>query len=448
MPNQTLYQTQYKSKLVDAAEAVKVVKSGDWVDYDFAHLHPRELDKALAARKDELTDVKIRGMLSLWQPEVVKIDPERKHFIYNSWHFSGIDRKMHDQGLCDYIPMIYRNKPLFYRNELTVDVAMIQVAPMDNHGFFNFSLINSATRSIVEKAKTVIVEVNPRLPRCLGGWQENVHISEVDYIVEGPGEPPVAIPAALPTQQEIKIAHLVVSQLTDGSNLQFGIGGLPNAIGTMLADSDLKNLGCHTEMLVDAYYYLDMAGKLTNKNKKFLKGKTVWSFCVGSKELYDWVDDNPALASFPVDYTNDPTVIAANDNAVSINSAIEVDLFGQISGESSGLRQISGTGGQLDFVTGAFQSRGGKAFICLPSTYKDKDGNVHSRIVPVLPLGGAVTTPRSQAHYIVTEYGIANLAGRTTWERAEALISIAHPKFRDGLIKEAEKMKIWRHSNK
>lgn len=442
------HQWQYQAKITTAEQAVQVVKDGDWVDYDFAHLHPQALDRALAARKDELTDIKIRGMLSLRLPEVVKADPEREHFIFNSWHFSGIDRKLHDQGLCNYIPMIYRNKPLFYRNELTVDVAMIQVAPMDRHGYFNFSLINSASRAIVETARTVIVEVNPSLPRCPGGWQESVHVSEVDIVVEGPGEPPIALAAAPPTAAEQKIAAFIVNQLTDGSNLQLGIGGLPNAVGVLLADSDLKDLGCHTEMLVDAYYYLDRAGKLTNKNKNFWKGKSVWSFCVGSKELYDWVADNPGLASFPVDYTNDPAVIAANDQAVSINSAVEVDLFGQIAGEASGPRQISGTGGQLDFVTGAFKSRGGKAFICLQSTYQGKDGQLHSRIVPTLPPGEAVTTPRTQAHYIVTEYGLVNLAGRSTWERAEALISIAHPQFRDNLVKEAEKMKIWRRNNK
>jgi len=442
------YMSEYRQKLTTPQKAVQVVKSGDWVDYNFAHLYPKALDKALAARKEELHDVKIRGMLSLWVPEVVKVDPERRHFVFNSWHFSSIDRKLYEKGLCNYIPMVYRNKPLLYRCKLTVDVAMIQVTPMDRHGYFNFSLINSATRAIIEAARVVIVEVNEKLPRCLGGWQESVHISEVDYIVEGPNEYPVTVQPVSPTKVEEKIASLVVEEIEDGSNIQLGIGGLPNAVGSFLAESDLRDLGCHTEMLVDAFYQIWRAGKLTNRNKNFMRGKSVWTFCLGSQELYDWVADNPGLASFPVDYTNDPEVISANEKAVAINSALEVDLFGQVSSESLAHRQVSGTGGQLDFVSGAYRSKNGKAFICFPSTYKNKKGELCSRIVPALPACETVTTPRSQAHYVVTEYGLVDLSGLSTWERAEALISIAHPQFREELINEAGRMNIWRRCNK
>jgi len=442
------FRAEYRQKLTTAEEAVKVVKSGDWVDYDFAHLHPKALDKALAARKDELKDVKIRGMLSLWVPEVVKVDPQREHFIYNSWHFSGVDRMLFDQGLCSYIPMVYCNKPALYRQHIPVDVAMIQVTPMDNHGYFNFSLINSATRAILDKAKIIIVEVNESLPYCYGGFQENVHISEVDYVVEGPNTPPVIVSPAKATSAEQKIAEHIVSLLEDGSNFQLGIGGLPNAVGSLIAESDLKDLGCHTEMLTDAFYLLFQKGKLNNKNKNVFRGKSVWSFCVGSQELYDWVKDNPSLISLPVDFTNDPSVIAANEKAVSINGAVKVDLFGQVAAESNGLRQISGTGGQLDFVIGSFRSAGGKAFICLPSSFNDGQNGETSRIVPSLPSSTIVTTPRTQVNYIVTEYGAVNLAGLSTWQRAEALISIAHPSFREELITAAEEMNIWRQTNK
>ena len=205
----------------------------------------------------------------------------------------------------------------------------------------------------------------------------------------------------------------------------------------------------HTEMLVDAYLTLYEQGKLTNKRKVLDKGKGAWTFCLGSRKLYDWVDVNPSLAAYPVDYTNDPAVIAQMDNFISVNNCVEVDLYGQISAESAGVRHISGTGGQLDFVTGSYLSRGGKSFICFRSSANDKkSGRNSSRVVPTLPTGGIVTDPRSQVHFLVTEWGKVNLAGCSTWERAEKIISIAHPDFREDLIKEAEKMNIWRRSNK
>jgi acyl-CoA hydrolase len=224
---------------------------------------------------------------------------------------------------------------------------------------------------------------------------------------------------------------------------------MPDSVGRMIGESDLKDLGMHTEMLVDAYLDLYQAGKLSNRCKNIDQGKGVFTFCVGTKALYDWADRNPGLASYPVDYTNDPHVIASNDNLAAINNCVEVDLFGQVNAECSGLRHISGTGGQLDFTTGAYMSRGGKALICLSSTYTDKKtGKVRSRIVPTLTCGSIVTDPRSQAPYIVTEHGVANLAGRSTWERAELVIGVADPRFRDDLVREAEKMKIWRRSSK
>ena len=440
---------EYNRKKRTPDEAVRAVCSGDWVEYTMGHGIPPALDRALAARKGELHDVKIRGMLALRPLEVVRADPKNESFTYTSWHFSGLERRLYDEGSIFYNPLLYRNEPLHYRATLDIDVAMVAVTPMDRHGYFNFSLHNSATRAMIEKAKTVIVEVNEMLPTVLGGREENVHISEVDFVVEGDNLDLPEFPRPMPTEVEKAVARLIVEQIKDGSTIQFGIGGMPDAIGRLICESDLKDLGMHTELLVDAYLDLFLVGKLTNRCKNIDRGKGVFTFSVGTKALYDWADRNPGLASYPVDYTNDPSIIAANDNLVAINNCVEVDLFGQVNSETSGLRQISGTGGQLDFCTGAYLSRGGKAFLCMSSTYTDKKtGEVRSRIVPTLAAGSAVTDPRSQTPYLVTEYGIANLIGRSTWERAERVINIAHPSFRDELVREAEKMKVWRRSCK
>ena len=440
---------EYKHKKRTPEEAVQAIRSGDWVEYTMGHGIPPALDRALAARKDELNDVKIRGMLALRPLEIVKADPKGESFTYMSWHFGGIERRLYDAGSCFYNPLLYRRLPLHYRATLEVDVVMVAVTPMDKHGYFNFSLHNSSTRAMIEKAKTVIVEVNEKLPVVLGGREESVHISEVDFVVEGDNLDLPELPRLQATEVDKEVARLIVEQIVDGSTIQLGIGAMPEAVGRMIYASDLKDLGMHTEMLTDAYMDLHLAGKLTNRRKNVDQGKGVFTFSVGTKALYDWADRNPGLASYPVNYTNDPDVMALNDNLITINNCVEVDLFGQVNAESWGLRQISGTGGQLDFCTGAYLSRGGKGFICLSSTFTvKKTGEVRSRIVPTLGEGSAVTDPRSQTPYLVTEYGIANLIGRSTWERAERIINIAHPRFREGLIREAEKMKIWRRSFK
>ena len=441
--------SEYKEKLVSAEQAVQVVKSGDWVDYNFALAQPISLDRALAKRKDELWDVKVRGGLMLSPLQVVEDDPGREHFCYSSWHFSGYERQLSAQGLCNYIPMIYRNLPLFYRKSLEVDVVMFTVPPMDEKGYFNFSLTNSASKAIIEQGKIIILEINDKLPIVSGGQENCVHISEVDYIVEGDNpELPVINPVKA-TEMDEKIARFIMGEMCDGATIQLGVGALPNTVGTMIADSDLKNLGLHTEMLVDAYMVMSKTGKITNKLKNLNKNHGVFSFSVGSKELYDWANGNPELASCPIDYTNDPYVMSKIDNLMTINNCIEIDIFGQVTSETSGSRQISGTGGQLDFLTGGYSSTGGKSFICLTSTFTDKKtGITKSRILPSLPVNSVVTNPRTQSHYFVTEWGIADLAGRSTWERAERLVNIAHPDFRDELIQGAEKLGIWRRSNK
>ena len=437
------YQAMYQQKLTTAEEAVKVVKSGDWVDYGWCTNHPIALDKALAARKDELRDVKVRGGVTMWMPEIAKAEDAGEHFTWNSWPCSGIDRKIMTKGMGFFSPM------RFYRENLSVDVAMLQVTPMDSHGNFSFALAASHLADMLEKAKVIILEVNKNMPWVYGLTGCEINIKDVDYVVEG-DNPEVAQlgGGGEPTAVDKAVAELIVPQIPNGACLQLGIGGMPNTIGAMIAQSDLKDLGVHTEMYVDGFVDMAMAGKLTGKNKALDKGRQVYAFAAGSKKLYDYVDRNPDVMAAPVDYTNDVRVLAQLDNFISINNAIDLDLFGQVNAESAGLKHISGTGGQLDFVMGAYLSKGGKSFICLSSTVTGKDGTVKSRIVPTLTPGSICTDPRSCVHYIVTEYGMVNLKGLSTWERAEALISIAHPDFREQLIQDAEKMHIWRRSNK
>ena len=438
---------KYRAKLRTPEQAVQAVKSGDWVDYTSNVCFPALLDAALAKRRDELTDVKIRGNLIFSPIQTVECDPTREHFLYNSWHCSGYERKLCDKGLCNYIPMIFRNVVPYYRHFLTVNVAMMCVTPMDQHGYFNLSCAAGIARGILEKADIVILEVNEHLPRILGGFDESIHIDEVDYVVEGEHPPLPQFPIAQPTEEDIKIADLIVPHIVDGATLQLGIGGMPNVVGARLAESDLKDLGMHTELCGDAYYELYKAGKLTNKRKALQRGKGVTGIVFGSQDLYEWVDQNPGVVVEPLEYVNAPETIGQLDNMISINNCIAVDLYGQICAESAGLRHISGTGGQLDYLTGAAMSAGGKAFICMTSSFVDKAGVRRSRVLPHFN-GDIVTDPRSQAYYIVTEYGAVNLAGRSTWERAEMLVSIAHPDFRDSLIAAAEEQKIWRKSNR
>ncbi len=444
-----LLQTEYSRKKVSAQSAALLVESGDWIDYGMISQIPYLFDEALAERKEELQNVKIRGAMLLKPLATLEADPCSSTFHYHSWHLSGLERKYADQGLCSYIPMNYSSQPKYYRDFLKVDVACITVSQMDRHGYFNFSLTNSAAYAILEKAKTVVVEVNERLPRVYGGEKECIHISQVDYIIEGEHEPFPVLKAAAPTETDSAIAAYICEEIGDGAVLQLGIGGTPNAVGKLIAQSDVKNLGMHTEMLCDAYLDLYKSGKLTNRCKNLNRGKGVWSFCLGSKELYQWAAENPGLASYPVDYTNLPQVIGQQDNMVSINNCLTTDLFGQTCAETAGFRQISGTGGQLDFQYGAFLSKSGKAFLCMASTYVNKEtGLLESRIVPSLGAGDVVTDPRSHAYYLVTEQGMVNLAGASLWERAEKVISVAHPDFRQDLISQAEKMGIWRRSNK
>lgn len=438
---------EYKEKLRTPEEAVKVIKSGDWVDYTTNVSFPYLLDKALAGRRDELTDVKIRGNLIFGPIQTVESDPEREHFIYNSWHCSSYERALGDKGLCNYIPMVFRDCTEYYRVFLTVNVAMMAVPPMDEHGYFNLSCATGIAKGILDKADIVIIEINDKLPHIYGAFDESIHISEVDYIVEGEHPDLPEFPIGEASEEDKAIAGFILPHIQDGSALQLGIGTMPNVIGKQIAESDIQDLSMHTELCSDAYYELYKAGKITNRRKNLFPGKGLTGIVFGSKNLYEWVNRNPGVMIAPLSYVNAPEHIAQLDNMVSINNCISVDLYGQINAESVGFRQISGTGGQLDYLTGAAMARGGKAFICLDSSFKDKNGELHSNIRPHF-CGDIVTDPRSQAYYIVTEYGAVNLTGRSTWERAEMLVSVAHPDFRDELIVAAEKQGIWRKTNK
>lgn len=444
------FQKEYQQKLVSADEAVKIIKSGDWVDYGWCNGTVDVLDKALAKRTDELKNVNLRGGILLKPLAVFEREDAGEHFTWNSWHMSGIERKYISRGFAFYAPIRYSELPRYYRESATKDdVAMIKVAPMDKHGFFNFGPNASHLTAMCETAKHVIVEVNENMPRCLGGFENGVHISDVTYVVEGDNAPIGELGAGGPaTDVDKAVAKLIVEEIPNGACLQLGIGGMPNAVGSMIAESDLKDLGVHTEMYVDAFVDIAKAGKINGSKKNIDRFRQTYGFGAGTKKMYDYLDENPELMSAPVSYTNDIRSISALDNFMSINNAVDIDLFGQVSSESSGIKHISGAGGQLDFVLGAYLSNGGKSFICCSSTFKTKDGQLKSRIRPTLAEGSIVTDTRSNTHFLVTEYGKVNLKGMSTWQRAEAIISIAHPDFRDELIAEAEKMNIWRRSNK
>lgn len=444
------FSQEYQSKLVTADEAVKVVQSGDWVDYGWCTGTPDVLDQALARRTDELRDVKVRGGILLKPLAIFEREDAGEHFCWNSWHMGGLERKLIARGCAYYSPIRYSELPRYYRESIHPDdVAMLVVAPMDKHGYFNFGPNASHLMAVCETAKHIIVEVNENMPRCLGGKEEGIHISQVDAIVEG-NNPAIGElgGGGAATDVDKAVAKLIVDEIPNGACLQLGIGGMPNAVGSLIAESDLKDLGVHTEMYVDAFVDIARAGKINGSKKNIDRFRQTYAFGAGTKKMYDYLDENPELMSAPVDYTNDVRTIAQLDNFISINNAVDFDLFGQINAESAGTKHISGAGGQLDFVMGAYMSHGGKSIICCSSTFTRKDGTVESRIQPTLAQGSIITDTRANTHYLVTEYGKVCLKGLSTWERTEKIISIAHPDFRDWLIEEADKMHIWRRSNK
>jgi butyryl-CoA:acetate CoA-transferase len=437
----------YNEKLTSAEKAVQIIKSGDWVTYGHFLCAPIELDTALAKRTGDLSGVRVSAVGFPGLSQAGAADPDRSSFIYNNWHFTGGDRVLHDKGLCNYIPLLYHEGPGHYDMANTdTDIFMVRAAHMDKNGFFNFGIANSFQKAQANRAKKIIVEVNENIPYCYGGYSESLHISEVDLIVESGNSPLFSLPEPAISDVDQKIAELVVERIENGSCLQLGIGAMPNAIGKIIASSDLRDLGVHTEMLCDSFVDMFEAGCISGQKKSGNLGKMVYTFALGSQKLYDFIDGNSSCSSFPVDYTNNLERIASNEKAIAVNNAVEVDLYGQVSSESVGFRQISGTGGQFDYNYGSYHSKGGKSFICIASTKKDKDGKLKSRIQPFFENGTITTLPRTTTHYVVTEYGMANLKGKSTWERAKALIEIAHPDFREELIQHAQNMNIWRQS--
>ena len=444
------YQQMYQNKLTTAASAANVIQSGDWVDYGWCVNTPVAVDKEVAKRLPSLENVNFRGGILMWVPEIFQIEDPAAHMTWNSWHMGGIERKAVAQGFSFYSPIRYSELPRYYRDlSCPSRVAIFQVSPMDEHGYFSFGPSASHLAACCERAEVIIVEVNENMPRCLGGFENGIHISKVDMVVEG-DNPPIGEMGggAAATDVDQAVAKLIVEEIPDGACLQLGIGGMPNAVGTMIAESDLKDLGVHTEMYVDAFVDIAKAGKITGAKKNIDRYRQTYAFGAGTKKMYDYLNGNPECMSAPVDYTNDIRSISALDNFISINNTVDIDLYGQVNAESAGIRNISGAGGQLDFVLGAYLSKGGKSFICCSSTFTNKQGEKVSRIRPTLANGSIVTDTRANIHYFVTEYGKVNLKGLSTWQKAEAIISVAHPDFRDELIKEAESMHIWRRSNK
>lgn len=424
------WKTVYKDKIVSAAEAVAAVKSGDRVVTGHACGEPQTLIEALVARADELRDVEIVHMVAMGPAKYAQPGME-KSFRHNALFLGGSTRKAVEEGRADFTPCFFHEVPrLFKQGILPVDVAMIQITPPDEDGFCSYGLSADYTQGAAESAKLVIAQVNEHLPRTGGS---RISLDKIAYVVEA-HEPVLELTPPKIGDIERKIGEHVASLIPDGATLQLGIGAIPDAV--LLFLDKKKDLGIHSEMFSDGVVHLAELGVVTNKKKSLHPGKFIATFLMGSRKLYDFVNNNPAVELAPVDYVNDPYVIGQNDSLVSINSALQIDLMGQVNAEMIGSRQFSGVGGQVDFVRGASRSKGGKSIIALPSTASK--GTV-SRICLELDRGAGVTTSRTDVHYVVTEYGVAELRGKSLRQRAEALIAIAHPDFRASLRKAIEK---------
>ena len=431
-----LRKAAHPARRITPEEAALMVRPGMVLDYGAVLAQPDVFDAALAARASDLSGITIRCCLSTRPRAVLEADPDAAVFHWVNQHFSGYDRRKHDAKQCFYMPVNLGEIPDYYRRFIDpVDILVIKVRPVGKDGWFNFGPSNLWHRAIAERAKCIIVEESAAVPFCPGD-RNGLHESEVDFIIRGDDAPFPELPNPDPTDVDRAVARHIMAEIGDGACLQVGIGGMPNAVCILLLDSGVRDLGVSTEMLTDGMGALYRAGRLPGNRKQLQPGKVTYSFALGSKALYDTLDGNPDFHCAPVDLTNLPHNVMKNDNVVAINNTTQVDLQGQAASESDGHRHISGTGGQAQFVRGAYASKGGKSFICLSSTY-DKKGERRSRIVLNLTPGNIVTTTRSDMMYVVTEYGIANLKGRSVPERARALIGLAHPDFRDGLERDA-----------
>ena len=419
-----------------AEDAAALVRSGDWLDYGAVLAQPDAFDAALAGRVDELRNVNIRGCLSLRPRAVIEADPEREHFNFFNWHFGGYDRKQSDAGRQSYIPCNLGEIADYYRRFIDPpEFMVVKTAPLDANGVFNFGAANLWHGAVASRAKVVIVETDPAVPH-VHGIENGLHVSQVDYVIEGGGQPLPELPNSTPTDVDRAVARLIATEIDDGACLQIGIGAMPNAVCSLLQESGVRNLGVHTEMLTDGIIDLYKAGVVTGAAKNVQRGKIVCSFGLGSKKLYETIDHNVDFSCQPVETTNLPHLVMQNDRLMTINNTTQMDLQGQAASESSGHRHISGTGGQLQFVRAGYASNGGKSFICMSSTY-ERAGVRASRIVLSLTPGNVVTAPRSDVMFVVTEHGMVNLKGKSIPERAKAMISLAHPDFRDDLERDA-----------
>ncbi|SDJ99793.1 acetyl-CoA hydrolase/transferase family protein [Natronincola ferrireducens] len=421
----------YKKKLCSPEEAVKNIKSGNRVVIGHAAAEPQILVEAMVNNHENYEAVEIVHMVPLGKCDYLNPTME-KHFRHNALFVGGgLARNAIEEGRGDYTPSFFFEIPkLFKNNILPVDVALVQVSKPDKQGYCSLGVSIDYTKSAVENAKTVIAQVNDQMPRTHG--DSFVHISQIDYIVEA-SQPLHEIPLPVIGEIESRIGEYCASLIDDGSTLQLGIGAIPDAVLSFLK---VKNdLGIHSEMFSDGILDLVENGNINNTKKTLHKGKSVANFLMGSKRLYDYVDDNPAVQMYPADYVNHPMVIAQNNKMVSINSALQIDIMGQVVAETIGYKQFSGTGGQVDFVRGASLAKEGKSIIAFPSVAAK--GKI-SRIVPIVDEGSSITTSRNDVDYVVTEYGIASLKGKTLKERARALINIAHPDFREILHEKAK----------
>jgi 4-hydroxybutyrate CoA-transferase len=441
------WKEDYKKKLTTAAEAVKAIKSGDRVVVGHAYGQPQHLVNAMVANKDAYENVEIVHMVSIspapyCQPEM------QGHFIHNSFFVGVNSRNAVNEGRAKYTPCFFHELPrLFTNGVLPVDVTMCQLSPPDENGNCSFGISVDYTKPATEASKIVIAQINEQMPRTLG--DSFIHVSQLDYIIEY-DEPLLELgvekTAATEVEKEQYVAKVVVEMaigancaelIDDGACLQLGIGVVPDAILSFLENK--KDLGIHTEMFADGVVDLVKKGVVNCSRKNFHPGKMVANFLMGTRKLYDFVHNNPFVEMHPVHYTNDPYIISQNDNMVSINSCLQVDLLGQAASDTINNVQFSGVGGQVDFVRGAAKSKGGKSILAFPST---AGGSEYSRIAPRLGEGAVVTTSRYDVHYIITEYGIADLRGKSLGERAKQLLSIAHPDFRDQLNRELSKSRF------
>ncbi len=427
----------YKSKLRTPEEAVKIVKSGDKIVMHGNCAFPMTLINALVARKDELENVQILHALSVGELPYLKPGME-KHFRHISFFMGADARKAVNEGRADFVPIyLYEYPLLFVKGYIKPNVAFVHLSPPDEHGFCSFGVEVGIIKSAAENSEVIIAQINPQMPRALG--DSFIHINKLTYIVEV-DEPIAELPQikedTTPEMLQVyeKIGQNVAELIEDGSTLQMGIGAIPDSVSRFLDTK--KDLGIHSEMFSDGIIELVNKGIITNRRKKLHVGKTIAGFVLGSRKLYDYIDNNPSIEFHPQEYVNDPFVIAQNYKMVAINSALEVDITGQVCADSIGSRLYSGFGGQVDFIRGAARSEGGKPIIALPSTTKDFK---ISRIVSTLKTGAGVVTNRADVHYVVTEHGVAYLHGKSIRERVNQMINIAHPDFRDELRHYAKK---------